>query len=114
MECSCCNCPKESCRCSTGSGWKSGLPLLTHIPCLLAILLPLLGVGASFAGGIHALAPILFLLSIASVVWSLSRWKRLTRRNRIVSLCIAALVLALWYPHRGHIVPWTDDAPHCH
>jgi hypothetical protein len=117
MDCSCCGCPKDACKCSSGGAWKSGIPLLAHIPCLLAAVLPLLGVGASLAGGIHSLAPVLFLVSLACIAWSLSRWKRLTRRNRIVSVAIALVVLALWYPHRAHVVPWgsPDQAgEHCH
>jgi hypothetical protein len=114
VNCQCCGCPKDQCDCAKSKGWMNGVPLLAHIPCLLAFILSALGIGASFAANIHSFAPILFLVSIGCIVWSLSRWKRMNKMNRIVSVCVAVLVLVLWYPHRQHIAPWTNGEHHEH
>lgn len=112
MNCKCCGYPKDQCNCAKSSAWMNSIPILAHIPCLLAVILSMLGMGALFAASIHSIAPALFFVSIGCIIWSLSRWERMNRLNRIASVCVAVIVLVLWYPHRQHILPWGNSEHH--
>lgn len=112
VKCICCDSPKGICQCAQHNRWASSIPLLTHIPCLLALMLPALGIGASFAASIHSLAPLFFCISLVCVIVSFMRWKRMDKLSRLITVGVAILVLMLWYPHRQHI--WTTSISHEH
>jgi len=100
----CCGCPEGKCACKTRT-WQAGAPLLAHLPCGIALVLGAIGVGSSFAQYLHRFAPLFFFISMACVVFSLARWKKMNQINRLITVAVAVLVLVLWYPHRAHVFP---------
>jgi len=107
MPCIGCACPEGKCDCAKSTSLV-GASLLAHVPCLVALVLSALGMGTAFAANIHRFVPLLFLVSIGCIIWSFSRLRKANTAGRIIVIAASVIVLALWYPHRHHIIPWSS------